>query len=85
MTSPSPKSKLSLPAILLSGFASTKIHHVNAKTGEFWLPEHNESDTDVRLGGRATLTIDYGAYKMDSPDPRTQQAALQSQTSALRK
>jgi hypothetical protein len=63
----------------------TKIHHVNAKTGEFWLPEHNESDTDVRLGGRATLTIDYGAYKMDSPDPRTQQAALQSQTSALRK
>lgn len=46
----------------------TKIHHVNAKTGEFWLPEHNQSETDVRMGGRATLTIDYGAYKMDSAD-----------------
>lgn len=55
----------------------TKIHHVNAKTGEFWLPERNQSETDVRMGGRATLTIDYGAYKMDSadahlrPDPPT--------------
>ncbi len=46
----------------------TKIHHVNAKTGEFWLPEHNQSETDVRLGGRATLTIDYGTYKMESAD-----------------
>ena len=41
----------------------TRIHHVNARTGEFWLPERNQSETDVRLGGRATLTIDYGAYK----------------------
>ncbi len=55
----------------------TKIHHINAKTGEFWLPERNESDTDVRFGGRATLTIDYGAYTMDAPAPRPQQAELQ--------
>jgi len=55
----------------------TKIHHVNARTGEFWLPEHNQSDTDVRFGGRATLTIDYGAYKMDSGEPHSQQADLQ--------
>jgi len=41
----------------------TRIHHVNTKTGEFWLPERNQSETDVRLGGRATLTIDYGTYK----------------------
>ena len=41
----------------------TRIHHVNTKTGEFWLPERNQSETDVRLGGRATLTIDYGAYQ----------------------
>jgi hypothetical protein len=53
----------------------TKIHHVNAKAGEFWLPEHNESDTDVRFGGRATLTIDYGAYKTVSGS--AQQADLQ--------
>ncbi len=43
--------------------SKTRIHHVNTKTGEFWLPERNESETDVRLGGRATLTIDYGAYQ----------------------
>jgi hypothetical protein len=55
----------------------TKIHHINAKTGEFWLPERNESDTDVRFGGRATLTIDYGAYTMEAPAPRPQQADLQ--------
>jgi hypothetical protein len=55
----------------------TKIHHVNSRTGEFWLPEHNESDTEVRFGGHAILTIDYGAYKTDSATPRPQQADLQ--------
>jgi hypothetical protein len=59
----------------------TKIHHVNAKTGEFWLPEHNESDTDVRMGGRATLTIDYGAYRTEPGDAHQQRADLQSQDS----
>ncbi|MGD0366509.1 MAG: outer membrane lipoprotein-sorting protein [Acidobacteriaceae bacterium] len=60
----------------------TKIHHVNAKNGEFWLPEHNQSETDVRLGGRATLTIDYGAYKMESGDAHQQRTSLQAQDSA---
>ena len=59
----------------------TKIHHVNVKTGEFWLPERNQSETDVRMGGRATLTIDYGTYKM-APDTQAQQAALQPPASA---
>jgi len=60
----------------------TKIHHVNAKTGEFWLPEHNESDTDVRMGGHAILTIDYGVYKTDSA-VHSQQADLQQPQAAL--
>jgi hypothetical protein len=47
---------------------STEIHHVYAKTGPFWLPEHNESDTRVRLGGSAVLTIDYGAYQTTTTD-----------------
>lgn len=50
---------------------STKIHHVYAKTGDFWLPEHNESDTQVRLGGSAVLTIDYGAYQTTPPATAT--------------
>lgn len=45
---------------------STQVHHVYSKTGNFWLPEHNESDTHVRMGGSAVLTIDYGTYRTAS-------------------
>jgi hypothetical protein len=44
----------------------TRIEHVYAKTGQFWLPESNRSETAVRLGGNAVLTIDYGAYSVQS-------------------
>lgn len=40
----------------------TEIHHTYAKTGQFWLPEHNRSESAMRFGGTAVLTIDYGAY-----------------------
>lgn len=46
----------------------TRIHHVYGKTGAFWLPEHNQSETDVRVGGTAVLTIDYGTYRTET-DP----------------
>jgi hypothetical protein len=32
------------------------------KKGEFWLPESNVARSHVRMGGDATLTIEYGAY-----------------------
>lgn len=48
---------------------STEIHHVYSKTGPFWLPEHNTSETKVRLGGSAVLTIDYGTYQTTTADP----------------
>jgi outer membrane lipoprotein-sorting protein len=38
------------------------VHHTYQKIGEFWLPAQNESTTDVRLGGHATLSIHYGDY-----------------------
>ena len=44
--------------------SSTAIHHRYEKTGSFWLPAQNESDTDVRVGGRAVLRIDYGTYEV---------------------
>lgn len=40
----------------------THIHHVYAQTGEFWLPESDRSTTNLRFGGTAVLTIDYGTY-----------------------
>jgi hypothetical protein len=44
---------------------STEIHHVYSKVGDFWLPQRNVSESKTRLGGRATLTIDYGDYKFE--------------------
>jgi hypothetical protein len=44
---------------------STEIQHVYAKNGEFWLPQTNRSESKVRLGGTAVLTIDYGTYQFE--------------------
>jgi hypothetical protein len=41
----------------------TLIHYTSAKTGNFWLPQQSRSETKVRIGGNATLTIDYGTYQ----------------------
>lgn len=43
-----------------------QITYSSAKTGEFWLPAFNRSETKVRLGGSAVFTIDYGSYQIDS-------------------
>lgn len=42
---------------------STDIHHVYGKTGDFWLPESNRSESKIRLGGTAVLTIEYNDYQ----------------------
>ncbi len=43
----------------------TEINFTSAKTGDFWLPEQNRSETKVRIGGSAVLTIVYGPYQVD--------------------
>ena len=40
----------------------TQIDHVYKKIGQFWLPERNRSESKLRIGGTAVLTIDYGEY-----------------------
>ncbi|MGH9513941.1 MAG: hypothetical protein ACRD2U_17580 [Terriglobales bacterium] len=40
----------------------TQIEYTWTKIGDFWLPAHNRSITQVRLGGTAVLTIDYTDY-----------------------
>jgi hypothetical protein len=42
--------------------ARTLIHSTSAKTDGFWLPEQLRSETKVRIGGTAVLTINYGSY-----------------------
>ncbi len=46
--------------------ARTRILQTFAKTGEFWLPERNRSESKVRIGGAAVFTIDYGTYRTES-------------------
>lgn len=42
----------------------SEIHHEYGKVQDFWLPIKNESVSDIRLGGRATLTIEYRDYRL---------------------
>jgi hypothetical protein len=44
--------------------SKTVVHHVNTDMGGFWLPQQNRSETKVRIGGTAVLTIDYGTYRI---------------------
>jgi hypothetical protein len=42
----------------------SEIHHEYMKVQDFWLPRRNESISYIRLGGRATLTIEYDNYRV---------------------
>ena len=41
------------------------IHYTGAQTGGFWLPREMRSETKVRIGGTAVMTIDYGSYQVE--------------------
>jgi hypothetical protein len=43
----------------------SEIHHEYVKVQGFWLPARNQSVSYIRLGGRATLTIDYKDYRIN--------------------
>jgi hypothetical protein len=49
--------------------ARTRILQTFAKTGDYWLPERNRSETKVRIGGTAVFAIDYGKYEIESNTP----------------
>ena len=42
----------------------TSINSSSVKTDGFWLPGKTRSETKVRIGGTAVLTIDYGTYQV---------------------
>ena len=48
----------------------TLIHYTGSKTAGFWMPQTVQSETQVRIGGKAVLTIDYGAYRIESTPPQ---------------
>jgi hypothetical protein len=60
--------------------SNTVVHHSYRKIGEFWVPEQNESTTEVRLGGHAVLSIKYRDYKLVS-EGKVMKAANLAETS----
>lgn len=49
----------------------TQIESKWEKVGDFWFIAHNQSISHIRMGGTATLNIDYGDYQITSVDHRT--------------
>jgi hypothetical protein len=47
----------------------TEIQHTYAKVEGFWLPAQNHTESIIRLGGRAVLTIEYKDYKITRAPP----------------
>ncbi|MGC1464071.1 MAG: hypothetical protein WA802_17860 [Terracidiphilus sp.] len=54
----------------------TQIHYTGAKTDGFWMPQVMRSETSVRIGGVAVLTINYGNYRFAAGPPPDTQATL---------
>lgn len=39
------------------------------QSGDFWLPEHNDTVSHLRIGGEIRLTVDYGEYRITAAGP----------------
>jgi len=52
--------------------SQTLIHQSNSRIGGFWFPQQVQSETKVRIGGKAVMTIDYGSYRiLQSQSPQS--------------
>ncbi len=47
----------------------TDIAHRYTKVNDFWLPAENHTESYIRLGGKATLSIEYTDYKIQDAAP----------------
>lgn len=47
----------------------SEIHHTYIKVNDFWLPAENHTESWVRLGGQATLSIEYRDYRITAASP----------------
>jgi hypothetical protein len=50
----------------------TDVSHKYIKVDDFWLPAENHSESLIRLGGKATLSIEYRDYKIVEATPLNQ-------------
>ena len=61
---------------------SAEIHHRYEKIGGFWVPQTNRSESKVRFGGTALLTIDYGSYAFTKPNAPLQESSIATSESS---
>jgi outer membrane lipoprotein-sorting protein len=62
----------------------TDIAHRYKKVDDFWLPAENHTESFIRLGGKATLSIEYRDYKIIKAIPLNSAKTIgRSATSAL--
>ncbi|MFZ0310547.1 MAG: outer membrane lipoprotein-sorting protein [Candidatus Sulfotelmatobacter sp.] len=47
----------------------TEVAHKYVKVNDFWLPAENHTESVLRIGGRAVLTIEYRDYKIVKSTP----------------
>lgn len=47
----------------------SEVRHWYEKVGDFWLPAENKTESAIRLGGRALLSIEYKDYKLTETAP----------------
>jgi hypothetical protein len=47
----------------------TEIKHKYVKVNDFWLPAENHTESVIRLGGRAILSIEYRDYRITKAKP----------------
>jgi hypothetical protein len=45
------------------------VNHRYVKVNDFWLPAENRTESSIRLGGEAILSIDYKDYKITKSEP----------------
>jgi outer membrane lipoprotein-sorting protein len=48
---------------------TTEVKHRYVKVDDFWLPAENHTESVIRLGGRAILSIEYKDYKITKASP----------------
>jgi len=58
----------------------TEIEHSYMKVGDFWLPAADHTESDIRFGGEAILSIDYRDYRIikAAPLPSIERARAES-------
>jgi ribonuclease HI len=47
----------------------TEVRHRYVKVNDFWLPAENRTESVIRLGGQAVLSIEYQDYKITKARP----------------